>query len=64
MAIIEGRRLDVRADSPYRPVAERRRLFNVHVDTCTGCQPQLCSIAQAMWRNVCLSALRASDGGA
>jgi hypothetical protein len=58
MAIIEGRRLDVRADSPYPAVAHRRQQFDQHVTGCDDCQPALCSTANSMWRALCLSALR------
>lgn len=64
MAMIEGRRLDVRAISPHQGIATRRKQFDQHVDDCADCQPMLCSTAQAMWRNLCLAALRAVPGGA
>jgi hypothetical protein len=64
MAITEGRRLDVRAIAPHRGVSERRKQFDKHIDDCTDCQPVLCSTAQAMWRGLCLAALRATPGGA
>lgn len=61
MAITEGRRLDVRAHSPYPAIAARRQKFEQHLDECGDCQPQMCSVAQAMWRALVLAALRATE---
>lgn len=62
MAIAEGRRLDVRPNSPHQGVAVRRQQFDQHLTECADCQPALCSVAQAMWRGVCLAALRTQGG--
>lgn len=59
MAMTEGRRLDVRPNSPHPGVAHRRQQFDQHVTECEDCYPSLCSTANAMWRNLCLAALRA-----
>jgi len=58
VATTERRRLDVRAASPYPAVAHRRQQFDRHVTECEDCQPELCGTANAMWRALCLSALR------
>lgn len=59
-----GRTLDTSVNNPHPAVAERRRKFNEHLDWCTDCQPVLCNVADAMWRNICLSALRNHPAGA
>lgn len=55
-----GPKLDTTgADSPE--VANKRNVFDRHLDRCTDCQPALCWVAQGLWREVCLSALRARN---
>jgi hypothetical protein len=57
------RKLDTSTRNPHPAVSERRAKFDVHLDRCRDCQPELCSVAQAMWRSLCLSALRNHPGG-
>lgn len=54
---MEGRKLDTQG-SGSPEVANRRNLFDRHIDECAACQPALCPRAQALWRDVCLTALR------
>ena len=39
-------------------VAGARVRFDRHIDTCAVCEQVLCNLAQALWRKVCLTALR------
>lgn len=58
---MDGRKLDTRGtDNPE--VAHRRNLFDAHIDQCTECQPNICRVAETLWRDVCLTALRTAGG--
>lgn len=59
---MEGRRLDTQGIDNVQ-VANRRALFNDHINTCKDCQPTMCFRAQTLWRDVCLTALRADCKG-
>lgn len=54
---MEGRKLDTQGTNNPE-VANRRNLFDRHMDECRDCQPSLCTHAQVLWRDVCLTALR------
>ena len=51
------RKLNVRADAGGA-VGAARVAFDTHVDGCQDCQPHLCHVAETLWRNTCLAALR------
>lgn len=57
--------IDTSSSSTDRATATARLNFDKHMDTCNRCRPQLCEAAEALWRTVCLTALRAHvKGGA
>ena len=48
------------------PVAVRRSRFDQHLNDCSQCQTgaSLCATAEALWRGVCITALRAHQADA
>lgn len=58
-------RLDV-STGAGGPVAVRRSRFDQHLNDCPQCQTgsALCATAEALWRGVCLAALRARQADA
>lgn len=52
------RKLDTSTGSPHPEVVEARQAFDTHLGTCTLCQPEICTMAQIMWRQVCMTAVR------
>lgn len=61
---MEGRRLAVHPYASNKEVASKRRRFDAHISGCADCQPALCFQAQTLWRDVCLTALKAHSEGA
>lgn len=51
------RKLNVRAEAGGATM-NARLAFDAHLDTCRACEPHLCSVAEQLWRAVCLTALR------
>lgn len=39
-------------------VAVARTKFDDHLNACADCQPHLCHVAERLWRDTCLAALR------
>lgn len=58
---MDGRRPDVSTESVNPLVRHRRGAFDQHLDECQICQPALCPVADRLWRNVCIAALRAQQ---
>lgn len=52
-----SRSIDTSADGP---AATERSIFDTHIDQCEGCTVRLCWEAQTLWRNVCMTAIRAN----
>lgn len=54
---MNNRKLDV-STGAGGAVTVARVAFDTHLGDCAGCQPNLCFRAEALWRDVCLTALR------
>lgn len=61
-SLVKDRKLDTSL-SANNAVALKRLKFDQHINTCATCQPSLCHVAEALWREVCLTALRTQKGG-
>lgn len=59
---MKDRKLNTSPDAPG-DTGRQRREFDSHLTTCADCQPMLCHRAEALWRSVCLTALRAQANG-
>ncbi|QBZ73536.1 hypothetical protein SEA_MISCHIEF19_51 [Streptomyces phage Mischief19] len=57
------RKLNVSTGAGGKVMVARNR-FDAHIDACADCQPHMCHTAEALWRTVCLTALRAQHAAA
>lgn len=51
------RKLDTSTGAGGATAVARTR-FDSHLNDCGACQPHLCPAAEALWRTVCLTALK------
>lgn len=51
------RKLDTSTGAGGSTAVARTR-FDSHLNDCRACQPHLCATAEALWRHVCLTALK------
>lgn len=54
------RKLDTSTGAGGATAVARTR-FDDHLNHCRACQPHMCSLAQQLWRQVCLAAIKQLD---
>lgn len=53
---MQQRRLDVSTGAGGL-VTVWRTQFDAHLNDCKDCRPELCALAQSLWRNICVQAM-------